>query len=137
MIRFSRSEDCAIILVNKLVQNYNKSLVPLSRVAKEYKLSILFLRKIAHELKSAEIIKAVEGKKGGYFLQKNPKDLKVGEVLKVFSKIPMLECCSSLIGKVKICPRENYCEPGFTWRRLNKEFLDKIFNLSFKEFLSL
>ena len=134
MIRFSRKEDYAVILINKLVQNYKKRLVPLSEIAKEYNISVLFLRNLALELRNVGIVKAIGGQNGGYFLQKDPTKLKIGEILSLFSKKPMLECCS--VGKGKPhCPKEKVCDPGFAWRRINKEFLDKIYNLSFNEFI--
>lgn len=135
MIRFSRREDYAVILVNSLAVSYGKRLVPLSEIAKHYNISVLFLRNLAAELRQVGMIKAVEGKHGGYYLQKHPKDIKVGDVLQVFSKKPMLLCCSYGREKTK-CPKETYCEPGHIWRRLNKEFLDKIYKLSLTEFMS-
>src|SRR5438132_793231 len=138
MIRFSRKEDYAIILVNKLALHYNKNVVPLSDVAKEYDISILFLRNLAMELRSAGIIKAIEGKNGGYFLIKDPSKIKMGDVLGIFSKRPMLECChhrGSKTEKQIKCPKEDFCQPGFIWRKLNKEFLDKIYRLSVTDFM--
>ena len=86
MIRLSRREDYAVILVNKLATEYNKRLVPLSEIAKEYNISLLFLRNLANELRSAGLIKAVEGKLGGYYLSKDAKKIKMGDILEVFSK---------------------------------------------------
>lgn len=135
MIRFSRKEDYAIILINKLVENYKKRLVPLSEVAREYKISLLFLRNLANDLRQAGVVKAVEGKSGGYFLEKSPKVLKVGHVLSLFTNKPMLECCHIGISGKSICPKESFCQTGFIWRKLNKEFLEKIYNLSLLEFV--
>ncbi len=137
MIKFSRREDYAVILVNKLAKEYDKRLVPLSEVAKEYNISVLFLRNLANELRLAGVIKAVEGKSGGYFLEKNPETLKMGEVLKVFSKESIFQCCptGAKAKNQRHCPKESYCEAGNIWRQLNKEFLDKIYNLSLKEFM--
>lgn len=138
MIRLSKREDYAIILVNELARNYNKRLVPLSEIANEYSISVLFLRNLAHDLKNAGIIKATEGKTGGYYLVKKPKSLKMGEILSIFSKNQLLDCCTT--GKsdkhARSCPREDNCITGNVWRKLNKEFIDKIYNLSLMEFLN-
>lgn len=136
MIRFSKREDYAVIIISELAKNYNKRLVPLSEIAKRYKISVLFLRNLANELKNAGIITAVEGKSGGYLLQGDPSILKVGDVLQVFSKKPLLECCP--IGKLHkgACKKVSSCETGYVWRRLNKEFLDKIYKLSLLEFVN-
>lgn len=137
MIRFSKKEDYAVVLINKLVQNYSKRFIPLSEIAKEYKISVLFLRNLAGQLRKSGIIKANEGKNGGYSLAREPKEIKIGEVLGVFSKKPMLDCCPLETLKLRIkCAKEDYCIPGFAWRRLNKDFLEKIYNLNLEEFLS-
>lgn len=137
MIRFSRKEDYAVILVHELVENYKKRLVPLSEIAKEYNISLLFLRNLANELKHAGLIKAVEGKSGGYYIDKDPTFVKVGEVLQIFSKESLVRCCSALEKKSTktACSKESFCQPGYIWRKLNKEFLEKIYNLTLKEFM--
>ena len=138
MVRFSRKEDYAVILITTLASYYNKRLVSLSEIAKTYNISLLFLRNVANELKHQNIIIGLEGKSGGYKLKENPKDLKMGEILRVFSTEPLLECCASFstTHKKGTCPKEGFCRAGFIWRRLNKEFLDKISGLSIYEFMN-
>lgn len=146
MIRFSRREDYAVILVTTLAGEYKKRLVSLSEIAKSYKISLLFLRNVANDLRNKGIVQAIEGKKGGYELSKNPKDLKMGEVLKAFSTEPLLKCCSAFsdIGSsmreityhVKDrCPQEGFCRAGYIWRKLNREFLERVSRLSIHDFM--
>lgn len=146
MIRFSRREDYAVILVTTLAQSYDKRLVSLSEVAKSYNISLLFLRNIANDLRNNSIVRAVEGKKGGYKLSKDPKTLTIGEVLKAFSTESLLACCStfsdtnSSIGDVTKhvqgrCPQEGFCRAGYIWRKMNREFLERISSLSVHDFM--
>ncbi len=137
MIKFSRREDYAVILVNKLAEEYNKRVVPLSEVAEEFNISLLFLRNLANDLRNAKIIKALEGKSGGYTLVKDPSKLKMGEVLSVFSN-QLVACCPKNNDKkhARVCPKQEFCITGNVWRKLNKEFLDKVYNLSLTEFIA-
>lgn len=137
MIRFSRREDYAVIVVTKLASAFGKQPVPLSDISKEYRLSLLFLRNVANDLRAKGLIFAVEGKNGGYFLKKNPEVLKMGEVLKAFTTEPLLECCSTFsTGDAKgRCPQEGFCRTGYIWRKLNKEFLERVSSLSVREFM--
>lgn len=130
MLTLSKREDYAVIFITELAKNYNQKLIPLSKIARKYKISPFFLRNIVHPLRKKGIIKAIEGKNGGYFLQKDPNSLKIGEVLNVFTDNLFVECCSSK------CPKEKICQPGFVWRKINKEFLHKIYNLSFNQFIN-
>ena len=140
MIRFSKKEDYAIVLLNELFQNYNKRLVPLSEVSCNFNIPTPFLRNLANQLSKNKIIKAVEGKNGGYYLSKNPRKLKIGEILGVFSSKPFLQCClrsSLIIKKTSVkCPREKVCQVSSIWKKINMDFLDKIYNLSFYEFIN-
>lgn len=137
MIRFSRREDYAIVIVGALTEAYKRRLIPLSEIAKEYKISSLFLRNLAYELRDAGVIKAVEGRSGGYYLAKDPHEIRMGEILSIFSKKQHLICCPANIDSnlKRICPKEKYCVAGNVWRELNKEFMDKIYSLSLKAFI--
>jgi len=135
MIRFSRSEDYAIILVNKLAEEYNKRLVSLTEISQEYDISLFFLRNLANTLRTKGLIKATEGKYGGYYLTKDPKKIKMGEILKIFSQEDDIACCSGNNHK-RICPQQKNCIAGNTWRKLNKEFIDRVYNLTLSEFIT-
>lgn len=136
MIRFSRREDYAIIIVNKLAQEYNNRLVSLTEIAEEYDISLFFLRNLANSLRAKGLIRAMEGKTGGYSLTKNPSEIKMGEILRIFSNAEQLTCCSENDKHKRICPQQKNCIAGNTWRKLNKEFIDKVYNLSLTEFIS-
>lgn len=130
MIRFSRDEDYSIILIHHLSKYYKKRLVPLSEVARKYRISIYYLRNLANALVHANIISAVEGKKGGYFLKKNPDKLKIGEVIDTFSKKTALVCCNK-----HTCDKKEFCETINDWRKLNENVFQQITSLSFQEFI--
>lgn len=132
MIRFSKHEDYAVILVNTLAGEYQKRLVPLSEVAREYNLSLFFLRNVARGLRKADLIYATEGKTGGYSLAKPPQDILLGDILHVFSKRELFTCCPpQMKGKhQRVCPKRNSCISGNMWQILNKEFIARVYNLS-------
>ena len=58
MIKLSRREDYAVILVNELAKEYKKRLIPLSEIAGEYSISLLFLRKKNFIITTNEFISA-------------------------------------------------------------------------------
>ena len=133
MIKLSRSEDYALVLVHALSKSYEKTIMPLSQIAKEYHLSLLFLRNVANALKHAGVIQAVEGKKGGYSLAKHPDDIHMGEVLQLFTEEAALSCCG--LGKINgVCHKTGNCAPSMMLRKINKEFIEKISKLSLTEF---
>ncbi len=132
MVRFSRKEDYGVLLISRLAHNYNKRLMPLSEVAKEHKISLLFLRNVALELRLAGLISAVEGKHGGYKLNKDPQTIYFGEIIQAFSKDPIFSCCQ----KTKDGKCRGSCPHGFSLRRLNNIFLEKMAGLKMDELMS-
>ena len=136
MIRFSRREDYAIILINKLAGEHKKRFVSLTEISQEYDISLFFLRNLANTLRNAGLIQATEGKNGGYSLVKDPRKIKMGDILRIFSKDEQLTCCSESDKHKRTCPQQKNCIAGNTWRQLNKEFIDRVYNLSLTEFIS-
>lgn len=136
MIKFSRSEDYAIILVNKLAGEYNKRLISLTEISREYDISLFFLRNLANTLRNEGLIRATEGKFGGYSLTKDPKQIKMGDILHIFSNDEQLTCCPEDKNNKRICPQQKYCIAGNTWRKLNREFIDRVYNLTLREFMT-
>lgn len=131
MLHLSKKEDYAIVLLSELAKNYKERTIPLSEIAREYRISPLFLRNLAFQLRKAGIIAAKEGKNGGYFLKKDPKELRVSEILQTFNNKPLLECCS----ESSKCSKEKVCKVSSVWKKVNVEFLQKISNLTFSEFM--
>lgn len=133
MIRFSKKEDYSLILLASLASDFQIRLTSLSKISREYNISILFLRNLASQLRKAGFIKAKEGKNGGYYLSKDPKKIKVGEVLRTISKRQFpLDC----LDKNKICPKRKICETSSSWKKISNDFINKINNLSLYEFIN-
>lgn len=116
--------------MTELLKAKERRVVPLSYVAKTHYIPLLFLRNIANDLRSAGLIKALEGKKGGYTFAKDPKTITFGEVLEVLSCKPIFSCCQNT--KDGHC-HVNLCPHGFSPRRLANEFLKKIYTKSLAE----
>lgn len=135
MITFSRSEDYAIILINKLSLEYDKRLVTLTEIAREYDISLFFLRNLAIKLRTAGLIQATEGKTGGYALTNAPEKIKMGDILQVFSNNQVLICCPKNKDNNRTCPQQENCIAGNNWRDLNKEFINKVYELTFSDFM--
>jgi Rrf2 family protein len=130
MYVFTKEEDYAFVLISELARNYQKKLVFLSQLAESQKISLFFLRKIASKLKDHKIVGAVEGIKGGYYLSNNPNKFKVGDILKCFSSKAFFKCCLTK------CQREKTCPTSSSWKKISREFLDKIYNLNLTEFIN-
>lgn len=136
MLKLSKREDYSLVLLSELVANYQRRVTSISEISKKYNISAFFLRNLMAELKKRSFVKAKEGKNGGYFLTKDPKNIKIGEALDILSK-PILDCCATRGIKIKNkCSNQDLCRPSLTWKKLNKEFLDKVSTLTLLDFFN-
>ncbi len=78
-----------------LSEKFEKGPVLISEIADKKKIPLKFLENILLELKKAGILDSKKGKGGGYFLNKNPDDIKVAQVIRLINgPISMLPCVS-------------------------------------------
>ena len=93
-----------------LAENYPEKTVSASALEKEISVSGKYLEKIMRILSSRNIVSAVRGAGGGYYLTKDPSKITVGEVVRA------LEDDMEIVGcVVKPCGR---CPTGAVWKKL-------------------
>ncbi|MDR2480702.1 MAG: Rrf2 family transcriptional regulator [Spirochaetaceae bacterium] len=84
-----------------------------------------YLEQLFIELRKAGIIQSVRGPQGGYYLDKEPKNISAGDILRsVEGSLSPAECVDSMV-----CPKEQSCLTWNTWNLLNssiKNFVDSI-----------
>ena len=103
MLKISRELDLGLLLMGELD---NKNFLSLASWAKKRKLPYRFLCKIAIKLKKAKLIKAQEGRSGGYKLARNNKQIKVGEVFKAIEgEIAPVKCLQG-----EKCASQKFCK---------------------------
>ena len=86
MFRLSQKADYGLILLSsvaKAMEDKSNHFISVSSVASKHKISSKFLSRVAQELKRAGILSAKEGVSGGYILSKNPKDIKILDILQI------------------------------------------------------
>jgi len=89
-------------------------------IAQNQEISIKYLDQIISELKSANLITTIGGKKSGYRLTKSPKDILVYDVYKAFnSPLKLIDC----YGTDKECTKHNNCAAQGLWCKLNKQII--------------
>lgn len=102
MLKISRELDLGLLLMGELNKKDNLSL---AAWAEEKKLPYRFLCKIANKLKKAKLIKAQEGRSGGYKLVRSSQKIKVGEIFEAIEgKIKPVKCLQG-----KKCASQEFC----------------------------
>lgn len=108
MFGLTKKADYGLELMIALAKNYDKGPVSLFKIAKEKKLPLKYLEQVVLNLRKAGLIKAKEGRGGGYFLKKKPKDISVAEVVEVLEGPVEIGACFG-------CPKATICGQRDVW----------------------
>jgi len=91
----SKKSQYAFKALTYLASKFNAGPVLISEISRKKKIPLKFLENILLELKKAGILDSKKGKGGGYFLSKEPSQIKVAQVIRIVNgPIAMLPCVS-------------------------------------------
>jgi Rrf2 family protein len=78
-----------------LTEKFNEGPVLISEISTKKKVPLKFLENILLELKKAGILESKKGKGGGYYLKKDPAEVKVVTIVRLVNgPVAMLPCVS-------------------------------------------
>jgi Rrf2 family protein len=94
-----------------MARQEDRSPVQISTIAESENISHKYLESILLTLRKARFLGSKKGKGGGYYLLREPKDIKMVEVMRVLEgPIAMVPCVSlNWYEKCDDCPDENAC----------------------------
>ena len=100
----------------------------ISDISKEENISSKYLERLMGELRKFGIVKSTKGKNGGYVLSKNPKQIKVGEVIEILegSLLPMKNSCAE-------CSNIKNCSSSSVWIKLGKEIRKTLYSIKLSD----
>lgn len=102
----------------------------LREIAKKEKIPLHFLEKIFSNLEKSNLVKAKKGFRGGYFLAKEPKKIKIGQIIDTLeSEMAVVKCLKHF------CPRERKCPAKKFWQKLNKSLISAFNSVSLEDLL--
>jgi Rrf2 family transcriptional regulator, iron-sulfur cluster assembly transcription factor len=75
-----------------------------------------YIEQIFQKLKRAGIVKSIRGPSGGYYLARNPEDIKVGDVIRATEgNIDLVFCLNHTRSAAKVCERAVHCVARDVW----------------------
>lgn len=91
----SKKSQYAFKALAYLTEKFNQGPVLISEISTKKRVPLKFLENILLELKKAGILESKKGKGGGYFLKKDPAQVKVANIVRLVNgPIAMLPCVS-------------------------------------------
>jgi Rrf2 family protein len=87
-----------------------RALVQVSELADNEQLPVKFLEQILQALKEAGLVKSERGKYGGYRLAKKPREITIGQVVRLIDgPLAPIGCVSQTAYEKCTCPDEAHC----------------------------
>jgi Rrf2 family protein len=107
----SKKAKYAIHALVKLARDREKGPILISEISKEGHIPQKFLEAILLDLKRAGILNSKKGKGGGYYLIKNPEDVNMADVLRLFDgALALLPCVTyKYYERCEECTDEQTC----------------------------
>ena len=97
--------------------------VPISAIAERQNISVRYLEQLLPKLKKAGIIKSIRGAQGGYMLDKDPKDIAAGDILR------------TLAGDTSTCSGTKFCVTKTVWQRINDSVQQAVDSITLQELM--
>lgn len=119
MFGLKKKTNYGLELMIALAKNFSKGPISLKEIAQKKKLPYKFLEQIVIPLRESELVKAKEGKGGGYFLKRKPKEIAVAEIVEVLEG-PVE------VGRCLACPIAKVCGQKDFWGQVGEKVKEAI-----------
>lgn len=114
-MKISTKGRYALVVMIELAGNSNNEYIPLKDIAERQQISVKYLEKIVAMLNKAGFVQSNRGNNGGYKLAKEPKEYKVGDILRAAEGDLAPTGCVT-----ENCVRKDKCKTFEFWQGLDK-----------------
>ena len=113
-----------------MAEYYGKGVLSLPQMAQAIGVSEKYLAQLIAVLRKAGLVEANRGANGGYFLAKSPKDINVGEILRVLEDgLVIVDCISGE------CEGKCECRTYNVWNKLYEAINDCLDSMSLESLI--
>lgn len=132
-MKLSTKGEYGVRALAVLAHHYEQGPLPLRVIADQEHLSELYLEQIFRDLKKAGLVKSVRGPKGGYSLARDPKEITVGDAVRVLEgPLGPVDCVLENKSKEDCCTREGSCITKFVWAKLRDSMAKVLDEITFE-----
>ncbi len=123
----------ALVVMIDLAKNYSSGeYLSLKDISEKENISLKYLEKIMMLLNKAKFLDVSRGNNGGYRLIKEPKEYKIGDILRVTEgNLAPLKC----VVKNGECNKRTMCETFPFWNGLYKEINEYVDSKTLEDFI--
>lgn len=104
-------------------------------IAEHQELSERYLEQLLIPLKQAGLVKSIRGSQGGYVLGRHPKDITVGDIIRVLEgPIAPVDCVSEI--NPDECDRSGFCVTRGIWTRMRDAITEVLDSYSLQDLVN-
>ena len=108
--------------------------VPISAIAERQNISVRYLEQLLPKLKKAGIIKSIRGAQGGYMLDKDPKDISAGDILRTLEgDLTLIDC--SIYQTHRLMQRHKILRDQDSLKRINDSVQQAVDSITLQELM--
>ena len=115
-----------------LARHNKQGPVQIGEISKRQDISVKYLEQLIRPLKQAELVESVRGPKGGHLLVKEPEEITLGQIVRLFEgQSDLVECVSS----PEKCNMADDCQVRQAWKDATRVLYEKLDSITIADLL--
>jgi Rrf2 family protein len=99
-------------------------------ISKEEHISLKYLERLMAELKRGGIVQSIKGKQGGYVLNDDPKEIRVGKVIESTEGPILVKCYGPKCKNIHKCPS------SYVWIKLGEQIKKTLYGIKLSDLIN-
>ncbi len=125
-MKISTKGRYGIRLMLSLALHYEQGTLSLKAIAKEQDISEKYLEQIVNPLTKCGLVQSYRGAQGGYLLTRPPKEITIGEILRILEgSLSPVDCVDN-----PTCPNSDSCASLSIWKKMKDALDDVVDNIT-------
>ena len=112
----------------------NEEYVSIKTISEKYNISESYLEQIIALLKKEKLVESTRGAYGGYSLIKEPKDITLGDILRVLEGNLNVSNCTHL-DESNVCENACNCSFQYIWKKVNDGIAKVVDGITLEELI--
>jgi len=132
-MKLSTKSRYGIRLLVELARYHDQGPISIGEISKRQDISVKYLEQLIRPLQKAKLVKSVRGPKGGHLLAKEPHEMTMGEIVRLFEGQVDLVKCISLPGN---CQMSEDCRVRLAWQAATQAMFEKLDAITIADLLA-
>ena len=116
----------------ELARQSDPAPVKVNTISKQQDIPVKYLEQLIRTLKKAGLISSVRGAKGGYHLTREPEEISLGEIVRLFEEQHELVRC---ISSPDVCHMADDCHVRLAWMEATEALYERLDTITIADLL--